>query len=602
MDHKFQINLRGIIDLLSEHLYSGPDVYVRELLQNAVDAITARRQVEPDYDGEIQLEIHQPKGKPPSIVIIDNGLGLTPDEVHQFLATIGHSSKRKLDGTRTGGFIGQFGIGILSCFVVREEIVVISKSLKSEQTQPVEWRALADGTYQLKELDHDLAVGTQVWLTAKEGMEAYFQPEKVMQLCRHYGGLLPYPIDLVVGNRKEQINAEPVPWRRKFATEQEQTKALLKFGEEVFDTRFFDAIPISTKSGKVDGVAYILAHAPAIAAKKQHRVYLKNMFLSDAIENLLPDWAFFIRAIVNADDLRPTASRESFYEDKKLQKARTEIAAALRNYLVTMAEHRPEKLEKFVALHQRALKALAVDDDEFYEVIINYLPFETNMGRVSFGDYRQQNDHIRFMTSDDTFRQVAPFYNAEGIWVVNAGFTYDAELLMKYSRIDPQVRIVALEPQEVVNQFDDLNEDEQSAVDAFQMLADKLLRPFRCISDFRKFQPADVPCMYITSKEGRFFRSLDQTAEMANPLWQGVLGQLSASGSARVPEAHLCFNYSNKLIQRLIENKNSTSTANAIKMLYVQSLLLGHHPLAGAEIQLLNDSMIGLIESSISAE
>src|SRR5438270_3971908 len=93
-EHKFQINLRGIIDLLSNHLYSSPDVFVRELLQNGVDAIRARNVLQPEHAGEILLEVVPCRGqKPPTLIVTDNGIGLTEAEVHQFLATIGESSK-----------------------------------------------------------------------------------------------------------------------------------------------------------------------------------------------------------------------------------------------------------------------------------------------------------------------------------------------------------------------------------------------------------------------------------------------------------------------------------------------------------------------------
>src|SRR5437764_8784472 len=115
-EHKFQINLRGIIDLLSNHLYSSPDVFVRELLQNAVDAIRARTVLQPDHTGEIHLEVVAGRGgRPATLIVTDNGIGLTEAEVHQFLATIGESSKTAQWWDRPGDFLGQFGIGILSC-------------------------------------------------------------------------------------------------------------------------------------------------------------------------------------------------------------------------------------------------------------------------------------------------------------------------------------------------------------------------------------------------------------------------------------------------------------------------------------------------------
>ena len=93
--HRFQVDLRGLIDLLSQHLYSGPSVFIRELLQNGVDAIEARCALDNDHAGFIELEVMSgEKDQPPTLLFRDNGIGLTEEESHQFLATIGMSSKR----------------------------------------------------------------------------------------------------------------------------------------------------------------------------------------------------------------------------------------------------------------------------------------------------------------------------------------------------------------------------------------------------------------------------------------------------------------------------------------------------------------------------
>jgi molecular chaperone HtpG len=100
MEHKFQVNLRGVIDLLSDNLYSGPQVYLRELLQNAVDAVVARRKTDPSHTGSITMELTQSNGKnPPTLMVQDDGVGLTEEEIHQFLATIGQSSKTRVPWT-----------------------------------------------------------------------------------------------------------------------------------------------------------------------------------------------------------------------------------------------------------------------------------------------------------------------------------------------------------------------------------------------------------------------------------------------------------------------------------------------------------------------
>ena len=121
-DYRFQVNLGGMIEILSDHLYSSPDVYIRELLQNGVDAITGRNIWEKEaekaqqaVEGTITLEIEEGS----KLIFTDNGQGLTEEEIHQFLAIIGESSKRNpINGRIPTDFIGRFGIGLLSCFMV----------------------------------------------------------------------------------------------------------------------------------------------------------------------------------------------------------------------------------------------------------------------------------------------------------------------------------------------------------------------------------------------------------------------------------------------------------------------------------------------------
>jgi molecular chaperone HtpG len=600
LQHKFQINLRGIIDLLSENLYSSPDVFVRELLQNAVDAITARGHLEPGFRGEILIECHAPKGKPPAVVFTDNGVGLTADEVHKFLATIGLSSKKAADGKRPTDFIGQFGIGILSCFVVSEEIVVIAKSAADPAAKPIEWRAKADGTYTLKELDRDFDPGTQVWLTAKDGSEELFAAERVRDLARSYGGLLPYPVKVAAGRGTTAVTDGGAPWRDDFPSEKDRAKALLAYGKEVFGIEFFDAVPLRSDAGKLDGVAFVLPFPPAHGAQAVHRVYLKNMFLTDKPDNLLPEWAFFVRAVVNANDLRPTASRESFYEDAKLAKARAALGDCLRRYLIELSEKRPEKLERLIAIHQRAIKALAVEDDEFYRLFIDWLPFETSLGEMTFGQYRSSTDKVRYVPNIDAFRQIARVSAAQGIPVINAGYTNDAELLAKAPDVFPELTADAVDPTTVAQALDDLSLDEQESVFELLKTADAVLKPFRCAAEVKKFQPEDLPALYSTNSEGRFFRSLEQSREIANPLWSGVLDSLSRREHAHVSTAQLCFNFENPLVRKLAAVKDRKKLTRAVQMLYVQSLLLGHHPLSAKEMALLNDGLLGMIESSVS--
>src|SRR5262249_37233762 len=183
--------------------------------------------------------------------------------------------------------------------------------------------------------------------------------------------------------------------------------ALLEYGRKTFEMDFFDAIPLRSAVGEVDGVAFVLPFSPSLATKRTHRVYLKHMLLSENAENLVPDWAFFVKCVVNANDLRPTASRESFYEDDKLASTRDALGDCLRNSRVGLARREPQRLQQFIALHHLSIKALATRDDEFFKLFIDWLPFETSLGDMTMGGYRKQNDTIRYAPRVDAFRQIA---------------------------------------------------------------------------------------------------------------------------------------------------------------------------------------------------
>lgn len=190
--HTFQVDLRGLVDLLSHHLYSSPRVYLRELLQNAVDAITARRAEEPGAPARVRLFASGGE-----LRVEDSGVGLTESDLHTLLATIGRSSKRA-DGLQEArsDFLGQFGIGLLACFVVAERIRVVSRSSRTPGAPPVEWTARDDGSYTVRTLPHEERPepGTTVHLVARAGAAEWLTEQRVLQLARDFGSLLPYDV------------------------------------------------------------------------------------------------------------------------------------------------------------------------------------------------------------------------------------------------------------------------------------------------------------------------------------------------------------------------------------------------------------------------
>lgn len=599
VDHRFQINLRGVIDLLSHHLYSSPGVYVRELLQNATDAIRARQLLEPGHIGTVRVElIEKQDGGPPTLLFSDDGVGLTEEEIHRFLATIGESSKREALAERRNDFIGQFGIGLLSCFMVCDELLVVTRSVKGDG-RTMEWRGRHDGTYSVRPSEHPLAQpGTQVFLVARQDTVELFTPERVRQFALHYGGLLPFPILLTADGSTSRINTEGAPWRRQYESASDRRAALLAYGREVFGSDFIDCIPLKASSGDVEGVAFVLPFSPHYNAKQKHRVYLKNMLLSESAENLLPEWAFFVKCVVNANELRPTASRESFYENDTLAKARESLGQALRRYLTELAKDDPRALQRLISLHGLSVKALALDDDDFYRLVIGWLPFETSLGMMTLADYRKQNTTVRYVSSLDDFRQVARVAAAQGLCVVNAAYTYDTDLIEKLARVFPDAQVEPFSAAELPQSFEELTLDERESVFPLIRAAELALQPFRCDVAVKKFRPKEVPTLYSSDAEGAFRRDAERARDESDDLYGSMMdSMLGASPGSDRPL--LTFNFLNPVVRKLAGVKDRALMKVSVEMLYVQALLLGHRPLSAKEMALLNQGLLGLIAAQL---
>ena len=611
MDYRFQVNLGGIINLLANNLYSGPRVFLRELLQNSVDAIHAREEFDKRFagTGRIAIEVIESSGGPPTLVCEDNGIGLTEEEVHRFLATIGESSKRGDLGEARSDFIGQFGIGLLSCFMVADEIVVITRSARGDGSHAVEWRGRPDGTYSVRTIETAGAPGTRVYLRASAAGRELFEPRAVRELAERYGSLLPHPITVssgagAGGKRAERINAA-APWERPYASLREARQALLEYGKETFDVDFLDVIPLDSPAGDAHGVAFVLPYSPSPSAKGRHRIYLKRMLLSEAGEGILPEWAFFVRCVINANDLRPTAAREGFYEDDALAAARKRLGECLRSYLLELGRTDPDRLKKVIQIHYLAIKALAIYDEEFCRIFIDYIPFETSLGTMSMKELREGDRAggvrvIRYVPTVDAFRQLARVAAAQDLCIVNAGYTYNEELLLRLPEVFDNVRVEAVDASTLAQSFKDLSLDERESCFELLKAAQVALRPFRAGADVRKFEPAELAALFTTDPDAALSRAVDQSRDAADTHMTSMLDSILSGSMSSEPRAYLLLNYNSPLVRQLAGVKDAALLRRCIEMLYVQALLLGHQPLSSRELNLLNTGLSALIASVVT--
>lgn len=573
-------------------MYSGPQVFVREILQNGVDAIRARALHEPTFDHQINIELIQ--GEFPTLIFEDNGIGLTEEEVHQFLATIGQSSKRNLiDHFRTN-LIGQFGIGLLSCFMVAEEIVVISQSAKEDES-PIEWRGKPDGTYRIRKLDGKISIGTRVYLRAKQDQKKLFSKDEMIRFIKYYGELLPISIQFSCNEEQVLVNPLPPPWDRSYVTTVEEKKAYHQFASDLLQLPIRHYLPLHLEEEGVEGVAYILPYPTTPNSKMKHRVYLKGMLVSEQIENLLPDWAVFVCCVVNVEHLRPVASREAFYEDEMLSKVREKLGEQIRRQLIEIAKENPEQLESMMGHHHVAMRELAATDQECLRVFADWLQFETTMGRMSLADYRQKFPVIRYVSNIDAFRQITQVARSEGFCVINAGYYSDAKLIEQLPEVFDGILLEHLDALTLINELTDLSLQEQEESIEMVRLANQVLDPFRCSVSLKKFHPITVPALYTSNQDQQLIRQKEQTKEIVNDLFDVLLDAVMID-AYKLGYAELCLNYHNPLIQKLIELQEIGTLKRIIELLYVQSLLMGHHPLSNRELVLLNQGLLGIID------
>lgn len=591
----FQVHLRGVVELLSRSIYSGPSVYLRELLQNAHDAIAARR----DHDGQGGLITITPLSPRSDVLVVtDDGVGLNVDEVAELLATVGRSSKRDILDLPRGDRLGQFGIGLLSCFMIADEIEVLTRSATG--SQPVEWVGRADGTFSVRPLEGiealQVPVGTRVQLRPRADDAQLASEATVVALARKYGEYLPVPIDVNrADGRPFRIN-KPAIFTSPMDAEPEE---LLALGEELIGARPVEAIALKVPSTGTVGVAFVLPYAPSPGARQATRAYLGGMLLSESLDDLLPEWGFFVRCIVTTSGLHPTASREALIEDSALEETRHALGQILRRWVVSMAVTRPASLQEFLAVHHLGLRAVAVHDDELAELMIPHLRFETSVGTSTLRELAAAHPRLRYTATVDEFRQLAPLASPEEP-VVNGGYVYDEALLRRAAQLVPGLSLRRAELGEVLDALQEPPLEYRTEIAAFEQRAGQVLAELDCAVMVRSFTPADVPAVYVTDQAALGVARRREVAQDAGGLFGSLLGKLDAAPGG--PRGRLCLNFENRLVRTLMGTQDPAVFPSALRVVYVQALLAGHHPLTRQDRRVLTNAMTDIVHLSVGLD
>jgi molecular chaperone HtpG len=464
--------------------------------------------------------------------------------------------------------------------MVTDEITIRTKSKKTPDLA-YEWRGKPDGTYAIDSISPDeVSIGTQVIINAKADSKQYFHSDEVVRLVQYYGLPLPFPVVL----NQSVINRL------------NSTTDLMELGKTIFGEEFIDCIPLESDTGLFSGVAYILPYPVAANAEHKHRIYLKNMLLTEDGGRILPKWAFFVKCFLNSTELRPTASRENFYEDDNLKTARTKIAQCISDYLLDISQSNSPLLARIISVHALAVKSIAVEDEELFKTFIPHLDFQTIFGSMSGGELAEYDGDIFYADNINKYRQLAPVFASQMRLLVNAGYTYDAKLLRILDKLDENVTLKHVESIQADDFLDEVSDDDEEKAAFLLEVADEVLHQFDCNSQLKSFEPDSLPVFYLVSENAETFRDIRRIKKDSDEMFAQMLDAFEEDIDEDDCTATLYFNANNTLVQKIISTDDEDKIETMVGILYVQALMTGHFPVSSEDLELLNDSIIKLME------
>jgi molecular chaperone HtpG len=458
--HPISLHVPGILRLLSEHLYSDPKVALREMIQNAHDSCHRRMYEDPISNYEPRIEIVL-DAENHNFIIQDNGSGLTREEIQTYLATVGHGYTSELrERLQFGGrkealeLIGQFGLGLLSAFIVADEIELVTRSYQAGSSG-WRWTSAGEETYRLAPAARELA-GSTFNLHLKLAGEFLLNADLVARAIRTYADFLQIPIHL--NGSEKPINAINAPWHDK-ATD----AAYRGYITERFHMREpLAIIPLHDHTetvvhpdGEVDevitplsGVLFVpMGSVMSVREYGDVSVYIRRMFITEEERELLPRWAKFVRGVVDCPVLKPTVSREQVRRDETFYQVQNAIEQQLIDYFRQMAASAPAEWRNIIIAHNDLIKGWALESRTFFEAVCDLVTFETSRGRLTMQEYLQASGgDIYYFVEERGATQEKMLYEARGLVVIDASRFAEESFLQVYSTFHPGVQVRQLEP------------------------------------------------------------------------------------------------------------------------------------------------------------
>ena len=374
---QFKAESKKLLDMMINSIYTNPEIFLRELISNASDAIDklyyrslTDKAVKVKKD---KLEIWiKPNKETKTITITDNGCGMTKEELEENLGTIAKSGsqlfKENNDKSKDISIIGQFGVGFYSSFMVASKVTVDSKSVDSDESYI--WSSTGVDGYTIEPSNKE-TVGTEITLYLKDDTDnletsEYLDEYKLTSIIKKYSDYIRYPIKMLVKGEKEEleekiINSMIPIWKKK--------KNQVKDSEYVdfYTDKFYDyEKPLKVIRTEVEGLTsyqallFIPSHAPYNYYTKEYekglQLYSKGVMIMEKCSDLLPDYFSFVKGLVDSEDIALNISRETMQQNNQVRLIAKNIESKIKKELTDMLKENREDYETFYKAFGMQLK------------------------------------------------------------------------------------------------------------------------------------------------------------------------------------------------------------------------------------------------------
>jgi molecular chaperone HtpG len=404
-EHAFQAQVSEVLSLVINSLYSHPEVFLRELLSNASDALDKERFLAitsaSDSGDPLRIRI-VPDETAGTLTIDDNGIGMDEQELVKNLGTIAHSGSREflsqLKERKDMSLIGQFGVGFYSAYLVSDRVEVVTRKRGTDAV--CRWQSDGKSGFTTEPAER-AERGTAVILHLKPEQRDFLKPYRLRELVKRYSDYVGHPIELAKSEGGaeaepgfERINQASALWQRKPAD----------ITDEQYDefykhlTHDFEA-PLARKHFRVEGtqeftgLLFVPKRPPfdMFSSEERHgvRLHVKRVFIMDDCKELLPRWLRFVRGVVDSEDLPLNVSRELLQDSRVVRVIRKQVIKQALDLLDEIAEKRPDDYKELWKSYGAVLKEGVHFDPEYKDRLEKLFRFETSKatGLSSLGEY-----------------------------------------------------------------------------------------------------------------------------------------------------------------------------------------------------------------------